>query len=529
MARGRTTIKKQERQGHKEFSALLRQWRKEKLPEERLQTRFMAEQEARELLEERVGYLTEDDLKKFSRLVNTDLKNGATQRSRLVRVYTGQHLERLIAHLGTFNLWAKQLFTDPEERLHEPLSTLLKGDILPGLGKTAPTMILYLRNPDRYNIWTASMEKGLLRLLGGKRKGREHLHDYFAYNEEVNGLKEAFMLRSQEVDVILSQVARESGRRWTIKLGRRKGEEEQKAYDSREEVSEASERYGQGGYTLEMLTREVFYPESFIREVEALLLEKRQVIFYGPPGTGKTFFAEKFARYFTDIPQSPGQGSTRVIQFHPSYGYEEFIEGIRPIPSDGGLKYEIVPGVFKKFCDEARGKWGRYVLIIDEINRGNIPKIFGELMYLLEYRRAAIELQYSGRSFAVPENIFLIGTMNTADRSLALVDHALRRRFHFIQFLPQIDLLKKWLEAHQIDPSEGERLGKLNRRLQDEGIEEGFLIGHSHFMRDDLKRGGLRKVILYTIKPMLEEYFYLHPTKVDQIVREIFPEVLEGF
>ena len=526
MAERKTIIRQEKRKENQEFEAFLRRWRKELFPEERLQARFMAEQEARELLEERVGYLTKDDLKRLSTLVNSDFKKGTIQKSRLVRVYTGQHLERLIAHLDTFNLWVKRLFTDPEERLHEPLSALLKGDILPGLGKTAPTMILYLRNPDRYNIWTASMEKGLLRLLNRKKKGREELQDYFAYNEEVNSLKETCALRSQEIDVILSRMARESGRRWTIKP-RRKGERGESAHDIHEEIAEASERYGQGSYTLEMLAREVFYPESFIREVEALLLEKRQVIFYGPPGTGKTFFAEKFARYFTDPLQSSSQGRVRVIQFHPSYGYEEFIEGIRPVPTDGGLKYEIVPGIFKRFCDEARGKWGRYLLIIDEINRGNIPKIFGELMYLLEYRRAAIELQYSGRSFAVPDNLFLIGTMNTTDRSLALVDHALRRRFHFIQFLPQPDLLKKWLDVHQIDPSEAERLGKLNRRLQEEGIEEGFLIGHSHFMREDLKRGGLRKVVLYTIKPMLEEYFYHHPAKVDQIVREIFPDVLE--
>src|SRR6185312_10149303 len=152
-------------------------------------------------------------------------------------------------------------------------------------------------------------------------------------------------------------------------------------------------------------------------------------------------------------------GEFELIQFHPSYSYEDFFEGFRPAPTtDGsGVLYELTPGPLRRIAKAASEDLARpYVLIIDEINRGNIPKIFGELLFLLEYRRREVRLQYwPEAAFTLPENLFLIGTMNTADRSIALVDAALRRRFYFVEFSPTkppvSDVLARWLEAHGLD------------------------------------------------------------------------------
>lgn len=168
-------------------------------------------------------------------------------------------------------------------------------------------------------------------------------------------------------------------------------------------------------------------PIGLLTEIEALLLKKRQIIFYGPPGTSKTYVTRKFSEYFTQ-----NIVDVEIIQFHQSYSYEDFVEGIKPnISVTAGIEFSRQPGLFKnlvKRCIEHPTE--RFVLIIDEINRGNISKIIGELVYLLEYRNEAISLTYSpGEKFYIPSNLYIIGTMNSADRSIAFVDYALRRRF----------------------------------------------------------------------------------------------------
>src|SRR5690606_31193687 len=139
-----------------------------------------------------------------------------------------------------------------------------------------------------------------------------------------------------------------------------------------------------------------------------------------PPGTGKTYLAQRLARFLIGT----GDGFVDLVQFHPAYAYEDFIQGIRPVAQpDGSLSYEMTPGRFLQFCAEARRREGPCVLIIDEINRANLSRVFGELMYLLEYRDQEIPLA-GGGVFSIPTNVRLLGTMNTADRSVALVDHA---------------------------------------------------------------------------------------------------------
>jgi 5-methylcytosine-specific restriction protein B len=197
--------------------------------------------------------------------------------------------------------------------------------------------------------------------------------------------------------------------------------------------------------------------------VQAVLERKSLVILFGPPGTGKTFWAERaaldlaayweFGRPFDRLEESENQavtgrtqssGLVRLCCFHPAYGYEDFIEGYRPETANGQITFSLRDGVFKRLCKEAQQAPDRkFFLIVDEINRGDIPRIFGELLTVLEKdkRGKAIVLPLSGEPFRVPQNVFLIGTMNTADRSISLLDAALRRRFGFVELMPDSSVL----------------------------------------------------------------------------------------
>ena len=178
-----------------------------------------------------------------------------------------------------------------------------------------------------------------------------------------------------------------------------------------------------------------------IKEINNLLERKKQIIFYGSPGTSKTYFANKFSEFFAAKVEN-----IKIAQFHPSYSYEDFIEGIRPNLSkegkaEGFFKKEGIFKIFSKIAKDNPNE--KFVLIIDEINRGNISKIFGELIYLLEYRHEEISFTYSFNThdkFSIPLNLYIIGTMNSADRSIAFVDYALRRRFYFIDFYPDTNV-----------------------------------------------------------------------------------------
>ncbi len=278
-------------------------------------------------------------------------------------------------------------------------------------------------------------------------------------------------------------------------------------------------------YTLEQLCDETFFDTDFWEEVKLLAHDKKQIVFYGPPGTGKTWVARKFARYWAESASDPG-GDVQVVQFHPSYAYEEFVEGIRPQSieiegSDGQrrreLSYPVKKGLFRRLCDQARLHPQRhYVLILDEINRGELPRILGELLYLLEYRQETVLLPYSGEPFAIPANLYLVGTMNTADRSIALVDHALRRRFHFVQMRPDPDILRAYFENRSIPKMAwtADLLDLVNNQLEQDGIEWHLHIGHSHFMRPDLDDARIRLIWNHSIMSTLEEYFYRQPDRL---------------
>jgi 5-methylcytosine-specific restriction protein B len=282
--------------------------------------------------------------------------------------------------------------------------------------------------------------------------------------------------------------------------------------------------------------------------IQAVLARKGQVIVYGPPGTGKTYWALHTARDLAayavfgqpfdelsekqqeDLHQGEGDRPPRVqmCTFHPAYGYEDFIEGYRPDTRQDRLVFERRDGIFKRLCDGAgNSDPGPFYLVIDEINRGDIPRIFGELLTVLEKdkRGQSIRLPLSGDPFSVPENVYVIGTMNTADRSIALLDTALRRRFGFIELMPDPDVLgdtvvgqsvplRPWLKA--LNQRLVENIGRDARNLQ---------IGHAYLFdrgRPVSDFGRFARILEEDILPLLQEYCYEDYTALARILGASF-------
>lgn len=270
---------------------------------------------------------------------------------------------------------------------------------------------------------------------------------------------------------------------------------------------------------------------KILNHAYSILGRKGQVILYGPPGTGKTYWAEKIARELSakenfnknyDELSKPEKmiiigdentpGLVRICCFHPAYGYEDFIEGYRPVKENGNLFYELNDGIFKQLCKDASSKPTNHYLIIDEINRGDIPRIFGELMTILEKnkREKSIILPLSKSVLKVPQNIYIIGTMNTADRSIALLDTALRRRFGFIEFMPDVSTFKNKTIN---DISLGTWLSSLNSRICKHMGKDArnYQIGHSYLLEDGQPVSEFSKfaqILQDDIIPLLEEYCY---------------------
>ncbi len=257
---------------------------------------------------------------------------------------------------------------------------------------------------------------------------------------------------------------------------------------------------------LQALAAELLFDVEELRNIEKLLDDKRQVIFQGPPGTGKTYAARKLARCLAGAEER-----VKLVQFHPSYAFEDFVQGFRPGLVDGHPGFELRNGPLLQAAKAARSdRNSNHFLVIDEINRGNLAKVFGELYFLLEYRDEEMDLQYSSESFALPKNLYIIGTMNTADRSIALVDLALRRRFHFVEFHPDRPpvqgLLRRWLEKHAPEMVwVADAVERANEKLDDRQAS----IGPSYFIKkdrlDDDKAGMIWE---HNVLPYIEERLY---------------------
>ena len=258
--------------------------------------------------------------------------------------------------------------------------------------------------------------------------------------------------------------------------------------------------------TLDGLADELRMETDHLERIVLLLQHRRQVIFYGPPGTGKTYMARKLATHLTG-----DQDRVQLVQFHPSYAYEDFVEGYRPTRLEGGAAgFALREGPLKRIARQAAKATGEtFVLIIDEINRGNLGKVFGELYFLLEYRDERISLQYSDDPFLLPKNLWIIGTMNTADRSIALVDSALRRRFHFAPFFPDEPpvegLLARWLDEHKPELSwVAEVVDRANEKLG----RRHAAIGPSYFMDQNLDEEWVELIWDHSVLPYIAEQFF---------------------
>ncbi|WP_232083400.1 McrB family protein [Arthrobacter sp. SO5] len=250
-----------------------------------------------------------------------------------------------------------------------------------------------------------------------------------------------------------------------------------------------------------------------LQEIAELLEENRQLVLYGPPGTGKTFLAKQLA---AQLAGDAADERVKLVQFHPSYAYEDFFEGFRPDKTDEGqVSFKLVAGPLRRIAEEAAKPGNEskpYFLIIDEMNRANLAKVFGELYFLLEYRDDRIYLQYSpNEPFTLPDNLYIIGTMNTADRSIAMMDAAIRRRFSFIELHPKTEPVKgtllRFLQARDLDTTPAVLMDALNDAIDE--WDRDLMIGPSYFMKPSAQTPkGLRRIWKFELMPLLEEHYH---------------------
>ena len=262
-------------------------------------------------------------------------------------------------------------------------------------------------------------------------------------------------------------------------------------------------------YTIDNFLKDVFMTKSSYIQLESLLLRKKNLILQGAPGVGKTYAAKRLAYA---IMGEKNEDKVRQVQFHQNYSYEDFVMGYKP-NSDGG--FDLKHGKFYKLCKEAeKDRNHKFFFIIDEINRGNLSKIFGELLMLIEseYRDKPIELSYNDEEFSVPSNVYILGMMNTADRSLAMIDYALRRRFSFFEMKPGFEN-PQFIQYYE--EKKDARLDKLVKAIiklnktiaSDDSLGSGFCIGHS-YLCDLGDEYDLESIVEYDIIPMLREYWF---------------------
>ncbi len=283
----------------------------------------------------------------------------------------------------------------------------------------------------------------------------------------------------------------------------------------------------------------LFFEPDELRRIHSRFEDKKNLILQGPPGVGKTFVTRRLAYALMG---EQADGRTRNVQFHQSYSYEEFVQGYRPTTNaNDELKFELQGGTFFELCEEA---WGnpndRYVMVIDEINRGNLSRVFGELLSMIEKDKRGdgftVRLA-GGNEFWVPENVYILGTMNLADRSLAGMDYAMRRRFAFVTLEPQFgkDVFVRWLGNKGVPDTMIERINSRMSALNeviasDSSLGRNFAVGHSYFC--DIADGGesdwdrwYREIVKTEIQPLLEEYWFDNLGKADEEVEKLLDRV----
>ena len=286
------------------------------------------------------------------------------------------------------------------------------------------------------------------------------------------------------------------------------------------EDDEQTEEYAV--YTDKDFLEEVYMDEHQLQTIKSLLMRKKNLILQGAPGVGKTFAAQRLAFAMMGVKD---ESRVKVIQFHQNYSYEDFVMGYKPNVEGG---FSLNNGIFYDFCQQAKAHRDMpYFLIIDEINRGNLSKIFGELLQLIEadYRDQPLQLAYNKQRFSVPSNLYIIGMMNTADRSLAMIDYALRRRFSFFEMKPGFetkafnDYISKW-ETPKLRKLI-DAIIELNKVIaDDDSLGSGFCIGHSYLCNLD-NDSELENIVEYDIIPMLREYWFDNDERYNQETQKL--------
>ncbi|MCW6008870.1 AAA family ATPase [Micromonospora sp. CPCC 205371] len=456
-----------------------------------------AEREARRIIDTRIGHMNAEEIVQLGRVFNRHGKTGQVRQDRFSPGFAGAVMAKLAQNTERFNEVVSRLW-----RGHLDDAVYLLGQmfadrsILPGAGSSLPSYLLYLREPERFGICLNATMTGL-GVEVGERFRANNQESYERFCAALVEWRRKYGVAPQEADAILTEIMRRS-----------------RPEDAPEPVDPAEERP-----TTDDVAAACHLPvEQVDAWVEALEKGMRQAVFFGPPGTGKTHVARHLARHLATSP-----GNVEITQFHPAYSYEDFVEGLRPEGGAGGtLHYAVRKGVFSKLCAGAsKAPKETFVLVIDEMNRADLAAVFGELLLLLEYRdTVSATLPYSQERFRVPRNVIVLGTMNTADRSLALLDFALRRRFHAFPLLPSDDVISKWAESRKA--VDADLALDVFRLIRDRiGHDSPISPGHSYWMVEGIDARAAQRIWEYQLRPYLAEYWFERPTELNQLDADV--------
>ncbi len=487
-----------------DIARIVKEWIKDSPAFNSFETRREFEARARKMLDEKLGEMTSEDIREFLDLLVISRKDGDTLvKSRFGMALTGSLAQMIASDPEAFNKWVGLLWESDATNGLENFERFRKSGEVKGAGVSLPSLVLYLKDPETFGISIGIMIRALKELGYDVPKQTTTALEYQEYLSALHAFRTSHDLEPVMMDYVLWGLM--------VELG---------SSDPTTPITPIS-------HDTAWIAAETNIPESTIEDWVAAIERKGQAILYGPPGTGKTFVAKKLAKHLSE---SGGGGLVQTIQFHPAYGYEDFIRGIRPRTDEenGQLRYEYISGAFMSFCEKAEGmgEETRCVMIIDEINRADLARVFGELMYLLEYRDEKVRIA-GGKEFSIPLNVRIIGTMNTADRSIALVDHALRRRFAFLELQPNYDTLRLYHEKHATGFDTASLVDVL-KRINDAIGDPHYSIGISYFLDQQVEEV-LAEIWKTEIEPYLVEHFFDQPG-VMQTFRweEVGGELIDG-